>query len=88
MIITVTFTKSIVRTQHYLGREELAIVVGHRQGVVVLDEVVGPVDVERVQHRSVEVEEDFVTGSNFVVKKKGVAGPVALEELRLPEVVC
>ena len=88
MIITVTFIKSIVRTQHYLGREELAIIVGHRQGVVVLDEVVGPVDVERVQHRSVKVEEYFVIGSNFVVKKKGVAGPVALEELRLPEVVC
>ena len=48
MIITVTFTKSIVRTQHYLGREELAIIVGHRQGVVVLDEIVGPVYVESV----------------------------------------
>ena len=33
-----------------LGGEQLAVVVGHRQRVVVLDEEVGSVDVERVQH--------------------------------------
>ena len=43
-----------------LRGEQLVVVVGQGQRVEVLDEVVRPVDVVGVQHRSVQVEENLV----------------------------